>query len=337
MAKVFINDAYDTDTAVREALAVLVPSAGIRSGDRVFLKPNLTYPTHRPGVTTSPRFLRSVIRCFAERGALITVGEGDGGYGSWSADVAFDGHGLRDLCREFGAELVNLSSMPSRVVELFVRDRPYHIALPIVLLDETDAFITLPVPKIHAMTLYSGAVKNQWGCIPDHMRLRRHPDFTELVWALNEQFKPKLVLGDAQYILDRNGPMVGDAIYMNRVIASDNVLAFDVTVAKDIMGLDPEQISYFEHGRGLGQPWGTTEIEDRSTGPVHQFVLKRGLRYRVTGAAFSRQWAVDLLWFSKFGDLAHRILYAITGNPVARERERVEQLVRARTQVDFPE
>jgi uncharacterized protein (DUF362 family) len=294
-------------------------------GKCVFLKPNLTYPRHKPGVTTSPRFLAAALEVFRDLGARVTVGEGDGGYGSWPADLAFEGHGLPALCNQFGASLVNLSTSASRPVEADINGVRCSVGLPIVLLDETDLFITLPVPKLHAMTLYSGAVKNQWGCIPDNMRLRRHPEFGNLIWAVNESVKPAIALGDAQYILDRTGPMWGDPVYMNRVIASDDILAFDVTVAERVMGLDASAISHLMLGKTVGtHSWHPSHVLDSSTGPRHRFVLRRSLRHRVTAAAFPRQWAVNLLWFSPAGHLAHRILYSIGGNPIAAERDAVE-------------
>ena len=331
MAKVVIDDAYDVREATRVALVALGVDRTLRPGARVFLKPNLTYPSHRPGITTSPHFLRAVLECFVELGARVTVGEGDGGYGSFPADVAFDGHGLREICAAVGADLVNLSAAPGREEELTIRGQPYRLSLPLILLEETDLFVTLPVPKIHAMTHYSGAVKNQWGCIPDMMRLRRHPDFPELIWAVNERLRTRLVLGDAQYMLDVNGPMAGEAVYMNRVVGADDILAFDVTVTKHLMGLDPEQIPYLRLGRTLGgYAWGADDVEDRSTGPHHHFHLKRTLRTSITAAAFPRQWAVNLMWFSPLGDVAHRLLYFVRGNPLKRERARAEAMTQRR-------
>ncbi len=330
MARVLIDDAHDVREATQRALMALGVDRAIRSGDRVFLKPNLTYPSHRPGVTTSPHFMRAVLECFADLNARITVGEGDGGYGTFPADVAFDGHGLRELCSAMGANLVNLSASPGREEELVVRGQPYSLNLPIILLEETDLFVTLPVPKIHAMTLYSGAVKNQWGCIPDTTRLKRHPDFPELIWALNKRFGARLVLGDAQYMLDDNGPMSGEAIYMNRIVSADDILAFDVTVTKRLMGLDPEHIPYLRIGRMHGYAWGTEDVEDCSSGPHHDFHLRRTLRTTITAAAFPRQWAVNLMWYSPPGDLAHRVLYLVRGNPLKRERVRAEQMTRRR-------
>ncbi len=330
MSKVRIDNADDMHRAIGDSLESLGAFEYLGAGRRIFLKPNLTYPTHRPGVTTSPRLLRAVLATLADAGSRVFVGEGDGGYGSWSADTAFDGHGLRELCVEFGATLVNLSRAPSRTVELEIPGRTYHLGLPVILLDETDTFITLPVPKIHAMVTYSGAVKNQWGCIPDPMRLKLHPDFETIIWAVNERLAPRLVIGDAEYVLDRNGPLWGDAVYMNRVVVADDILAFDVAVLERIMRLNPAAIPYLLRGRQLGYPWRADVVEDRSTGPTHQFELHRTLRNRLVAAAFPRQWAVDLIWDSRLGDLAHRVLYALAGNPVARERDRVVQETRRR-------
>jgi uncharacterized protein (DUF362 family) len=325
MSWVLIEDAFDVATSTLAAVKALNGRPTMANA-RVFLKPNLTYPRHKPGVTTSPRFLAAVLEAFTSLGASVTVGEGDGGYGAWSADLAFEGHGLPALCRRYGAKLVNLSTVPSRITEVDVSGTSFRTRLPILLLDEVDLFVTLPVPKLHAMTVYSGAVKNQWGCIPDKMRLRRHPEFVGLVWAVNRALGPKLALGDAQYILDVSGPMVGDPVYMNRFVASDDVLAFDVTVAKHLMGLDVSRVAHLVAGKDVaGYAWQPATIQDDSTGPLHQFTLRRSWRHRVTAAAFTRQWAVNLLWFSLLGDLAHRVLYATRGNPIAEERKAVER------------
>lgn len=323
MSKVRIDNADHMYRAIGDSLDSLGAFEYLGAGRHVFLKPNLTYPTHRPGITTSPRLLRAVLSNLADSGCHVSVGESDGGYGAWSADEAFAGHGLRDLCGAFGATLVNLSQAPSRQVELETLGKTYRLGLPVILLDETDTFITLPVPKIHAMVTYSGAVKNQWGCIPDPMRLKLHPNFEKLIWAVNQRLAPRLAIGDGEYMLDRNGPMSGEPVYMNRIIVADDVLSFDVAVLERIMQLDPARVSYLALGRQLGFQWSADTVENRATGLAHQFELRRTLRNRLVAAAFPRQWAVNLIWDSLPGRLAHRVLYTMTGNPVERERERV--------------
>lgn len=328
LATVVIEDAHDPRRALRSVLGTLSESLP-RPGARVFLKPNLTYPRHRPGVTTSPAFMAIVLESFAEMGVGLTIGEGDGGYGSWSAETAFDGHGLRDLAARYGARLVNLSTMPTREITLIAAGGDVQMHLPRVLLDETDYFISLPVPKLHSNTVYSGAVKNQWGCIPDPMRLRYHPRFGHVIWGINAALRPQLVLADAQYMLDRSGPMEGDPVHMNRIIGGDDILAFDVAVVGSLMRIDPSTIPYLSEGASShhSRP---RRIVDRSTGPTHQFRLRRSLRARVVAFAFSREWAVRALWMSPLGTAAHAVFYSVRGNPVARERQLVERMARER-------
>ncbi len=320
---VCVADATDLVTAVRHCIASV--GASVSRGERVLLKPNLTFPRHMRGVTTSPLFLAAVLEYISDCGATAAIGEGDGGYGAYSADVGFAGHGLPEIARRFGAQLINLSTAPSTTISVRVAaDRQRTISLAGILTD-VDAFITMPVPKIHSNTGYSGAVKNQWGCLADNMRLRLHPDFEPIVWEVNRVVAPRLVLGDAQYILDRSGPLVGEPILMNRVIAGTEILPFDVATAGRVMGMRPEAISHLRYGRALGLRWEPDEYRDESTGPTHRFRLKHTLRTRVVAAAFPRQWAIDLLWFSPAGDVAHRLLYALSGNPVAEEAARVSQ------------
>jgi uncharacterized protein (DUF362 family) len=328
LAKVYVDDAGDIVPALQRCVAAVGQQLALRPGQHVFLKPNLTYPRHKPGVTTSPNFIRAAIQVFTEMGAKVTVGEGDGGYGSYSADIAFEGHGLREICRRYGADLVNLSTAPAVEIDVAHHGIRRQIKLPALLLNDATTFITLPVPKIHAVTTYSGAVKNQWGCIPDPMRLRLHPLFQELIWQVNQLVRPRLVLADAQHILDRSGPLTGEPIYMNRVVASDDILACDVAIATRLMGLDSARISYLLGGKTAGYSWDADDFIDVSTGPRHKFVLRRTLRHRMVAAAFPHQWAVDLLWFSPLGDLAHRLMYAVQGNEVAIERSQVEQQTR---------
>lgn len=44
-----------------------------------------------------------------------------------------------------------------------------EIELPRLLL-EADVVVTLPVLKTHALTYFTGALKNQWGCLPQYDR-----------------------------------------------------------------------------------------------------------------------------------------------------------------------
>ena len=294
---------------------------------RVFLKPNLTYPTPRAGVTTTPAFIDAVIQVFKERTSNIVIGESDGGYRGWPAEISFENHNLYEICEKHGAQLVNLSKQPSVPVRLHLPKGDLTLNLPSLLLHDIDVFVTLPVPKIHQITVMSGAIKNQWGCIPDNMRLTRHPYFDEAVLEINRLVGTSLALADGTYFLNRNGPVFGDPVRMDMVLASDSIGAMDLTICK-IMGLDVRKVRYFMHARRLSvlPKWSEVELNrDLKEFCSQEFYLRRTFRNKVVCFAFDRPLAIRLLWNSWFGDILHEILYAVAGNPVHEELERLRR------------
>ena len=97
-------------------------------GCRVAVKPNLTFPTHRPGVTTTPAVLRAVVERLVERSNQVFVVESDGGYGAWDCERALRGHGVHEMCAALGATPVNLSAAPR--ASLAVARRGGHLTIP---------------------------------------------------------------------------------------------------------------------------------------------------------------------------------------------------------------
>src|SRR5207302_10393928 len=98
--------------------------------------------------------LRAVTTCLIERGHRVIIGEADsGGYNRFSMDEVMKGMGIYELARETGAEIVNLSFTEPEWLDVRGGWRRLRVPVPRLLLREIDAFITLPVPKIHMNTL----------------------------------------------------------------------------------------------------------------------------------------------------------------------------------------
>jgi len=141
----------------------------VKTDSTVFVKPNFTFPYFKEGITTRPELLKNLLEILKDRAASVIVGESDGGNHSFSADVAFEGHNMHEICRETGVELVNLSKRPSRIVEDKIQGKKVKVLLPELLLDEIDCFISVPVLKVHVMTGVTLSINNRWGCNPDTM------------------------------------------------------------------------------------------------------------------------------------------------------------------------
>ncbi|MCL5995616.1 MAG: DUF362 domain-containing protein [Chloroflexi bacterium] len=314
-----IQAGHDLARSVWSALAGTGLLDLIKSSTRIALKPNLTYPFHKPGVTTSPPVIRETVKILREYTPHIAVVETDGGYGAWQASEAFAGHGLYQLRDEFGLEIVNLNDEARELIAFRSGRQEHHLPLATRLLHETDVFITMPVPKIHCMTGLTLSYKNQWGCVPDVMRLRRHYLFDDAIVAINRALKPA-VLADGTYFLDHNGPMEGDPIRMDLVIAATDAGAFDRYVS-ELMGFSWRRVRHLRRAAELGDMPSRLEDIHYNVSPsgarTHTFRLERSLRNYIALAGFNSRFLTWLGYESWFGRvLLHTILYAIAGKPV---------------------
>ncbi|MFC1574682.1 DUF362 domain-containing protein [Gemmatimonadota bacterium] len=327
MPRVFVGKT-DGDLAyrMREGLDWINWKEAIPSGARVFIKPNLTFPFHKPGVTTSPEVIDLLVSILKERTPNITIGESDGGSNSWTAEEAFRGHHLPEIAQRHQVSLVNLSRSSTEEVTLPLRGGALTLELPTLLLRETDVFITVPVPKIHAMTRVSLGLKNQWGCIPagEH-RYRYHHVFDEMVCHLNRLFKTKLVVGDCTWMLTGNGPLFGEELRRDLIVVADDLGSFELTMLH-LMGIQGWTVGHLSEAQGMGMAPvtldGITFNRDWGEFRGDPFTLKRTLQNYVALAGFNSRFLTWFLYDSPLAGLIHVGLYAVKGNPI---KEAIEE------------
>jgi uncharacterized protein (DUF362 family) len=193
----------------------------------VFIKPNFTYPFHKEGVTTNPEVIRCLLEIMKDNSGRVILGESNGGNRSFTADQAFEGHGMPKICKETGTELVNLSKIPYEIVEDTVQGKQVKVLLPKLLLHDVDYFVSLPVLKVHAMTNITLSMKNLWGCHPDTLRCLQHKDLSRKLALITKSLNPQLVLIDGTYALDGHGPMYGTPIKTDLIISANNPVVAD--------------------------------------------------------------------------------------------------------------
>lgn len=225
----------------------------ISKGSTVFIKPNFTYPYYKEGITTSPKLLKDLLEILKDRAGEVIVGESNGGNNSFSADHAFEGHNMYNICRETGASLVNLSKLPPTPVEDTVQGKRVKVLLPKLLLNDIDCFVSVPVLKVHVMTTVTLSIKNLWGCYPDTMRCLYHQDLSRKLALITKMLNPKLVIIDGIHALNGHGPMYGEAKKTNLIITSNNPVVADA-LGTAVMGIpvrDVESI-LMASNQGLG-------------------------------------------------------------------------------------
>jgi uncharacterized protein (DUF362 family) len=285
----------------------------VPSRSTIFLKPNFTYPQYRPGVMTSYECLEAVVEVLVAAGYRVIIGEADsGGYNRFSMDEVFKGMKIDELCQRTGARFVNISFEDAEILRVKTRFRTVEVPVPKLLLHEIDAFISMPVPKIHMNTLVSMSIKNQWGCIQEPaMRLRLHPIFSEVIYELNRQLpKPHSII-DGRFGLNRSGPMRGDVVDLNWVLISNDLVAADRTCCR-LMQIDESRVKYLRYFRSKGWWCNFDEIDvNAEIGPfqTEKFYLKLHWTDLPGIACFNNSFLAWLGYRSFLAGFAHWLLY----------------------------
>lgn len=280
---------------------------------RVFVKPNLTFPSYRPGVMTSPAAVEAAIQAIREHCDEVWMGDADsGGYYPFSMDEVYRTTGMIEFAARHGVRVVNLSRLERGPVRVRSRHRLMEFELPRLLTNDIDMLITMPVPKVHLNTGVSLTLKNQWGCIPVPAdRLRLHPHFGDVVIAVNQLVKTKWAIIDGRFGLTGSGPLRGVAVELGWVCVTDNYGA-GARIACELMGIDLSKIAHLRLAQSHGLVPELYEIEcnddlARFQGP--KFVLRRQLIDWPGYLAFHHPVLAQIAYFSRWSELLHRLLY----------------------------
>lgn len=239
------------------------------TGDmKVVLKPNLIQaksPESAPA-TTHPLIIQSVSRYLYEHGIQnVVIAESSGG--PYTADAMKNIYRVcgveqmepyAKLNMEFGFQSVNAPNG--------FTNHSFNIINPIA---DADYIINLPKLKTHAMTGFSGGIKNLFGTIPGlqkpqlHYRFPDIEDFSNMLVELSLVVHPQITLIDAIDAMEGNGPTGGNSHPLHMILASRDMYTQDFFATK-LMGLEPSDIVMIRQAmeRGLVHPEDMTLIGD---------------------------------------------------------------------------
>lgn len=238
-SEVTIRSVSDTPVrdAVRECLIRANWEAWVGRGARVVIKPNLcTAVADRVlASNTDVNLMEALCEALLTRTSQICIGES--GHLRQNPWQAFAASGYVEMARRLGIELVNFSESPT----VSMNCHPIgELALPRRLL-ESDVYINVPVLKTHALTYFTGALKNQWGCVPDcNDRLRHHGHIHRLLGSLQKILQPRFVLMDGIVGMEGRGPVNGEPRRLDVILASEDAVALDATAMR-LVGLHPNR------------------------------------------------------------------------------------------------
>ena len=211
----------------------------VMQGEKILLKVNLLVgEVPEKCVNTHPAVFRAVAEMFAAKGAIVQYGDSPG-FGAPNA--AAKKSGIADVADELKIELVDFKEGREVFFEQGNQNKSFYIANGVL---DADGLISLPKMKTHALERFTGAVKNQFGCVVGmrkgefHVKLPDATDFARMLVDLNSFVKPRLYIMDGIMAMEGNGPRGGTPRAMNVLLFSTDPVALDATASR-MINLNP--------------------------------------------------------------------------------------------------
>ncbi len=225
----------------------LIGGLNLNKNQHVVIKPNICNAKNPEGIViTDFRIIEAVVKLIHENGNELTIVESDNISGK--ADDRIKKSGLMYLLDELDVPFLNLSHDDYEEHEV----AGTILKIPKTIKD-ADYFINLPKIKTCAHTLVTLGIKNLYGVFQCANKGKLHKHLDEILPFLAEMVGSDLIIMDGVNCMEGNGPVIGNPICMNLVLASRNLIAMD-SVCSRLMGYDPLKISHIALSakRGIG-------------------------------------------------------------------------------------
>jgi uncharacterized protein (DUF362 family)/Pyruvate/2-oxoacid:ferredoxin oxidoreductase delta subunit len=223
-----------------------------KPGERIVLKPNILIGTDPDKhVTTHPAVFRAVGKLLKDAGANVLYGDSPS-FGK--SGLHLRRAGIKQVGDELGFSVADFDSGRSVSHKDALLVKKFIVANGVL---NSDGLISLPKFKTHGLVRFTGAVKNQFGCIPGLMKSQYHVklpdpyDFATMLVDLNTLMKPRLYIMDGIVAMEGNGPRSGKLKQLNVLLLSSDPVALDATACR-IAHLDPEIVPTSKPGEKAG-------------------------------------------------------------------------------------
>ena len=245
--------------AICKSMEALGIEKELQTDFKVVIKPNMVMAKSPDfPVTTHPLVVKCVARWLREHGVTnIILAESSGGlYNAEHMKNLYHVCGMKQLEPEVTLNM-DFSAKTVNCPDGFA-NHSFHIITPIV---EADYIINICKLKTHAMTGYSGGIKNLFGVIPGlekpqlHYRWPEIEDFSRMLVELSQVVAPQLTVIDAIDAMEGNGPTGGTSHPLHMLLAAKDLYTQDYFAA-GLMGLDPMKIVMIRQAmeKGLVKP-----------------------------------------------------------------------------------
>ena len=243
----------EVKSAVERGFSLLGgPAVFVRPEEKILLKPNwLSADPPEKCVTTHPVVFKAVSEVLQSAGAKLSYGDSPA---FQSPETVSKRSGLFAIAEELKIPLADFKSGVEVYFKEGGQNKKFFVANAV---QENDGVISLPKMKTHGFQRMTGAVKNQFGCIPGvrkgefHVKVPDSYDFAKMLVDLNSYINPRLYIMDGIFAMEGNGPRGGNPRKMNVLLFSADPIALDATACR-LMNLDPGLVLTNQAGMEMG-------------------------------------------------------------------------------------
>lgn len=253
----------DVYAAVKKGVDILGSMlAFVNPAENILVKPNVLFGTNPDKcVTTHPSVMKAVSRLLLECGVSVSCGD-SAGFGSCESNMRRAG--LKAVADELGIMLADFDAGREVVHQGARLNKRFLFANGVL---AADGLVSVSKLKTHGFLRFTGAIKNQFGCIPGlakgqfHIKMPDPYDFAAMLVDINTYLKPRLCVMDGIVAMEGNGPRSGNPRKLNVLLFSTDPVALD-SIACSIINLEPRCVPTLGAGElaGLGY-YGREDIE----------------------------------------------------------------------------
>jgi uncharacterized protein (DUF362 family) len=235
----------------KKAFTRAVANLYIEKGSTVAIKPNLGIQEKE--ACTDFEFVSWLIDYVAEFSPRkIMVVESDTDLRRiWDT---YDAFGYSSL----DAELINTSE--TQCTTTYPENTTFFKSFPYPNILKESVLISFAKLKTHILTVYTGAVKNQYGLIPFPDKRIFHKFLDKVITDANIVFPCCYYLLDGFYAMEGQGPLEGNMVELDLLLAGTDPVAVDHCACRAV-GIDPETISHVVLAQKKGVGSFTYEVE----------------------------------------------------------------------------
>lgn len=238
----------------------------VKRGDTVLLKINLIGPkTADSAAVTHSEFVRALASILKSKGCIVWIGDSSGGAIAGISPTAesFKVAGFEKVAMQEDAVIKNFDREGVYEVEPTGKHKEkMYLAKPIF---DADVVINVPKLKTHSATIYTGAIKNVFGCIPGLRKAMYHKiapdkeDFGDILADIHKAAKFDLHIMDGIISMQGEGPTSGSTYHASKILISKDPLALD-TVAINMLGMTVKDIPILN--AGIERRLGTFKLDE---------------------------------------------------------------------------